>query len=86
MPTYYTGYGGTVSGTNIIFSNGELDPYSSGGVYDCTDGQVCLYIENAAHHLDLRTPNSADPDTVVNAREIELETIQSWIADYMTKR
>ena len=38
-----------------------------------------LYIENSAHHLDLRLPNEADPDTLTQARQQETEEIAKWI-------
>ena len=55
--------------SNIIFSNGELDPWQAGGVtFPINSDSVALYIEKAAHHLDLRLPNEADPATVTAAR------------------
>jgi len=51
-----------VSASNIIFSNGELDPWQAGGVLSkINDDIVNIYIESSAHHLDLRLPNAADP-------------------------
>lgn len=48
--------------SNIIFSNGELDPWQAGGITEkINDQTIALYIENSAHHLDLRLPNAADP-------------------------
>lgn len=66
--------------SNIIFSNGELDPWQAGGVLtNVSDQCIALYIENSAHHLDLRLPNEADPSTVTQARQIEME----WIAKFI---
>mmetsp|Transcript_45928 Transcript_45928/g.33677 ORF Transcript_45928/g.33677 Transcript_45928/m.33677 type:complete len:108 (-) Transcript_45928:33-356(-) len=74
--------------TNIIFSNGDLDPWSTGGV--TMEGVfphlVVLNIEGAAHHLDLRLPNDEDPQTVIDARTIETETIRQWIEDYRARQ
>lgn len=57
--------------SNIIFSNGEYDPWYPGGVNKnmTTDwSSVAIFIEKAAHHLDLRLPNAADPAEVTAAR------------------
>jgi len=60
--------------SNIVFSNGELDPWQAGGVTEKINDQIlALYIENSAHHLDLRLPNKADPQTVTDARKTETE-------------
>lgn len=69
--------------SNVIFSNGHIDPWHSGGVLTAPNDQVVsLYIENAAHHLDLRLPNAADPESVAEARLIEMKTIAQWIDQY----
>lgn len=71
--------------TNIILSNGELDPWRAGGLNKnvTADGSgIALYIESGAHHLDLRPPNVDDPATVTEARNIEMANIKKWIADY----
>ena len=48
--------------SNIIFSNGDLDPWHAGGVLENSMvNNVVIYIKNSAHHLDLRLPNVADP-------------------------
>ena len=70
--------------SNIIFSNGVLDPWHAGGIYKepVSPKTTTLYIEHSAHHLDLRLPNVADPATVTAARAIETETIAKWIDEY----
>lgn len=70
--------------SNIIFSNGELDPWKAGGVTSLPDNDQCLtlLIENSAHHLDLRLPNEADPSTVTEARQTEMEWIAKFIDQY----
>jgi Serine carboxypeptidase S28. len=72
----FDSYGGSnppvdfMSHSNIIFSNGELDPWRSGGVVmDINDQILTLVIENGAHHLDLRSPNDEDPQSVTDARQ-----------------
>jgi hypothetical protein len=52
--------------SNIIFSNGELDPWMAGGVTKYTNLDTPFYvIKNAAHHLDLRLPVDSDKGTDV---------------------
>ena len=69
--------------SNIIFSNGELDPWHAGGVLkNVSDRTLSIFIENSAHHLDLRLPNEADPESVTAARLLETEWIAFFIDEY----
>lgn len=80
-----TMYGGKniSSHTNIIFSNGDLDPWSGGGVTkDITDTLVAIIIPDGAHHLDLRANNAFDPKTVLFARSLEVKYMKQWIIDF----
>ncbi|XP_033119205.1 lysosomal Pro-X carboxypeptidase-like [Anneissia japonica] len=66
--------------SNIIFSNGMLDPWSGGGVLNITSDDITtILIPDGAHHLDLRTPNVKDPISVREARVLEKVTIMKWI-------
>eukprot|EP01126_Amoeba_proteus_P005876 TRINITY_DN12012_c0_g1_i3.p1 TRINITY_DN12012_c0_g1~~TRINITY_DN12012_c0_g1_i3.p1 ORF type:complete len:251 (-),score=45.25 TRINITY_DN12012_c0_g1_i3:153-809(-) len=70
--------------SNIFFSNGRLDPYSGGGVLESSVPSLpALYIENSAHHLDLRGPNTRDPHSIRVARELEKSYIETWISEYI---
>ncbi|XP_015100166.1 lysosomal Pro-X carboxypeptidase isoform X1 [Vicugna pacos] len=80
-----TMYGGKniSSHTNIIFSNGELDPWSGGGVTkNITDTLVAIVIPDGAHHLDLRANNAFDPTSVLLARSLEVRYMKQWIKDF----
>jgi hypothetical protein len=71
--------------SNIVWSNGELDPWRAGGLNKnvSADGSsIALYIEGGAHHLDLRPPNDLDPPLVTLARDIEMTNIKKWISEY----
>lgn len=72
--------------SNIVFSNGNLDPWSGGGVLTSTNPSiVVILIQDAAHHLDLRAANKGDPPSVVEAREQEIKIIRQWIAQHRRK-
>lgn len=69
------------SHSNIIFSNGGLDPWSAGGVtHNITDSLVSILIPDGAHHLDLRYSNDDDPPSVRAARALEVMYFQKWIS------
>jgi len=66
--------------TNIILSNGDLDPWRGGGVLeDISETLVAINIPGGAHHLDLRAANPVDPPEVTAAREQEVKIIAKWI-------
>ncbi|XP_067928307.1 lysosomal Pro-X carboxypeptidase-like [Watersipora subatra] len=69
--------------SNIIFSNGLLDPWHGGGVLRSYDDRniTAIIMPNGAHHLDLRASNHADPDDVRGARLLETKIIYEWLAD-----
>ncbi|XP_031503638.1 uncharacterized protein LOC116266541 [Nymphaea colorata] len=72
-------------GSNIIFANGLLDPWSGGGVLqNVSDSIISLVTEEGAHHLDLRAATDQDPEWLVDQRESEVEIIRGWISDYYT--
>ena len=57
-----------------------LDPWRAGGVTeDINDSVTAIVIEKGAHHLDLRTPDPADPQSAVDARDREREIIGEWL-------
>lgn len=81
-------YGGTrlKYATNIVFSNGNLDPWYPAGVSSelllsiGTDSTVVsILIDQGGHHVDLFEATEEDPDSVINAREVEEAHIREWI-------
>jgi len=69
--------------SNIIFSNGDLDPWHAGGVTeDVMPNNPIIWIEKSGHHLDLRLPNVLDPPAVTAARAQEEKWLKTWIEDY----
>ncbi|XP_050441627.1 lysosomal Pro-X carboxypeptidase-like isoform X2 [Adelges cooleyi] len=78
-------YGGKhlIASSNIIFSNGLLDPWSSGGVlHDISNTVQAVIMPDAAHHLDLRASNAEDPQSVTEARKYYKKTIKRWVDGY----
>ncbi|XP_030454950.1 uncharacterized protein LOC115676201 [Syzygium oleosum] len=70
-------------GSNIIFSNGLRDPYSSAGVLkNISDSILAVYTKEGSHCLDLLPQMQTDPDWLVMQRKTEVEIIKGWIAEY----
>jgi len=86
--TSYIMYGGKniSASSNIIFSNGKLDPWYAGGVLkSISKSLIAIFIDEAAHHLDLRPSNPADPVSVKDARQVMLQWISKWICDFRSR-
>eukprot|EP00466_Bigelowiella_natans_P011168 jgi/Bigna1/72016/fgenesh1_pg.18_\ len=70
---------------NIVFSDGEKDPWRVGGVPEnaqelSPDNSVIhIFIEGAAHHQDLRSSDPRDSLALRKARKVELENIKKWL-------
>ncbi|GAB4814859.1 hypothetical protein N2152v2_001905 [Parachlorella kessleri] len=68
--------------SNVVFSNGLLDPWSGGGVLrNISDTVVAVLIPEGAHHLDLMFSNELDPPSVKHARAFEEAHIAKWIEE-----
>eukprot|EP00930_Biecheleria_cincta_P044708 TRINITY_DN30785_c0_g1_i1.p1 TRINITY_DN30785_c0_g1~~TRINITY_DN30785_c0_g1_i1.p1 ORF type:complete len:529 (-),score=44.52 TRINITY_DN30785_c0_g1_i1:242-1777(-) len=73
-------FGGAAGASNIVFSNGLYDPWSSGGVIrNISSTAVAVVIADGAHHSDLFFSNPGDPETVKRARLTELAHIREWV-------
>jgi len=69
------------SASHIIFSNGEYDPWRSGGVLrNLSSTLVAIEVPQGAHHLDLMFSNADDPEPVRAARRAELTLVREWVA------
>ncbi|KAK4255178.1 hypothetical protein QN277_008207 [Acacia crassicarpa] len=87
ITTYYGGHDIKLIlqrfGSNIIFSNGLRDPYSSGGVlYNLSDSIVAISTVNGSHCLDMERAKESDPEWLIQQRSQEIDIIKSWIEQY----
>ncbi|CAD5211809.1 unnamed protein product [Bursaphelenchus okinawaensis] len=68
--------------SRMILTQGELDPWRSGRPTlhkDAIDRELYdITISAAAHHLDLRWPNTCDPASVVEARKMIYKILKCW--------
>lgn len=77
--------------TNIIFSNGSQDPWHIGGInnqyWDADKtGLVYVFIQDGAHHFDLRADNPLDTKFVTDARATEMTYIKRYVKEYNDAR
>ncbi|KAH8085517.1 dipeptidyl-peptidase [Aureococcus anophagefferens] len=83
LTALYGGYEIPAKVTNVIFSNGLLDPWHGGGFYpsDNADASnVFCVMPKGAHHGDLRKPEADDPADIKACRALEEATIGGWLA------
>lgn len=72
--------------SNIVWSQGEYDPWKGGGVVeDLNDSLIAVVISEAAHHLDLFFSHKDDTDAVIRARELEMTNVRKWIDEKREK-
>lgn len=80
--TMYGGLKALETASNIVFSNGLLDPWSGTGVlHNISDTVVALTLKEGAHHLDLMFSTSDDPEEVKEVRKTELAHIARWVME-----
>lgn len=77
--TQYGGLKALQSVSNIVFSNGNYDPWSATGVTKSFSSIVYVPVPGGAHHIDLFFSNDLDPPLVRNARYLERQHIRQWI-------
>ena len=69
--------------SNIVFSNGLLDPWAAGGVlHNISATVIALLLPSGAHHSDLMFSNAADGADVVAARSVHRAHMRQWIRAY----
>ena len=66
--------------SNIVFANGALDPWHSGGILNNVSSSIVAYmIPDAGHHLDLFFADPTDGPGVRWVRRRQLEHIRRWM-------
>jgi len=73
-----------ISGTNIIFPAGTIDPWHALGETNATvplqnPTEHALYILGTAHCNDLYAPASSDPESLTFARQTIAEQVAKWL-------
>ena len=62
--------------TNVVFSNGLFDPWSSAGLKaNLSDALPAVVIDVGAHHIDTFFADAADPPSVTAARAFEMALV-----------
>ena len=71
--------------SNVIWSNGLLDPWHGGGFLEPVAGSSTpvIVMPKGAHHLDLRGPHTDDPGDVTYARLLEKKILWEWIQEWV---
>ena len=68
--------------SNIVWSNGGLDPWRGGGVTrNVSDSLVAIVIPEVGHHMDLMFSDPRDPPAVKAARELERAHMRRWVSE-----
>ena len=78
----YGGWGVSRWGSNIVFSNGGLDPWRPGGITHATAPNVTtVIIPDMGHHIDLMFSDPHDTQAVRETRDMEVKHIARWIEE-----
>eukprot|EP01084_Bolivina_argentea_P055790 102215_1 len=73
--------------SNIVYSNGMLDPLNGAGViYNLSNNLLSVNTGMVGHHNDLFFSNVNDLQSVVDARKFEMNQIKQWITNVIKKK
>jgi len=79
---YYGGH--QIDATQIVFSNGELDPWHPAGIYPpaYTGGEdnIVYLIDGGAHCWDLEVPRTTDSPSLQKLRQLQQQAVSQWAA------
>jgi lysosomal Pro-X carboxypeptidase len=70
----------STSASNIVFTNGEFDPWRAAGVSvnNTAKDIIALFVPSGAHHLDLMFATPTDPPGLKQIREAEIAYAIKW--------
>jgi lysosomal Pro-X carboxypeptidase len=79
----YGGRGVADWGSNIVFSNGQLDPWRPGGIQRASSASRVrtVVIPDVGHHIDLMWNDPKDTPAIRGARAMEVAQIKKWISE-----
>ena len=73
--------------SRIIFSNGEQDGWSAGGVLkNMSDSLIAIVIPNGAHHSDMKGSSPLDTQDIIDARKQERAILSEWIKEVQQEK
>lgn len=66
--------------SNVVWTNGYLDPWAGLGVQESlSPSLVAMILPGGAHHLDFMWSNDLDPEPVIEARKTQMKLIRQWM-------
>ncbi|CAG9856646.1 unnamed protein product [Phyllotreta striolata] len=66
--------------SNVLFVNGEMDPYSCYSFSSNASASIRSFeILDGPHHVEMRSPDVSDNNYIVNARNMYVEAVRSWL-------
>ncbi|GAX77115.1 hypothetical protein CEUSTIGMA_g4561.t1 [Chlamydomonas eustigma] len=74
--------------SNIVFSNGMMDPWSAFSVTTNISSATItvVNIPNGAHHVDLMFSHKDDTTDIIDARGVELHAMRTWIQQHRNNK
>ena len=69
--------------SNVVYSNGALDPWHVSAVYPPNKGgvdNVVFLIANASHCTDFDAPTEKDSLSLRDVRALQIDAIKRWVA------
>lgn len=76
--------GYNISASRVLYTNGELDPWSRAAITPPNRGgydNVVYVIARASHCTDFMPPSDDDSDSLKKLRGIQVDTIAGWLSD-----